>query len=232
MTPDNDDTPTVPSEFGDALLKRAAELDSGSADSVSLEHLRQAAIEAGIDATAFDRALTELRGAGATAFAEPQDHQASATRARARRRSWFGWRTVRAAALNVTALLGAWLLLYLFDGVADSWRVDWLTRKLVDPVALSLGAALAYRLRARGAYVLAFGLAMATFAEFVLDWATGRPAVLGFRPHMALMIAGFGAALASTRRGTRPPFTAHTDSTPRAAGNDDDLVRFAVPHAP
>jgi hypothetical protein len=45
----------------DRLLKRASELDMSRSAAVSIEQLRQSAIDAGIDASAFDAALRELR---------------------------------------------------------------------------------------------------------------------------------------------------------------------------
>jgi hypothetical protein len=48
-------------EEADRLLKRAAELDMSLSSAISLEQLRQSAIDAGIDASAFDAALRESR---------------------------------------------------------------------------------------------------------------------------------------------------------------------------
>jgi hypothetical protein len=48
-------------EEADRLLKRAAELDVSRSSAISLEQLRQSAVDAGIDASAFDAALRESR---------------------------------------------------------------------------------------------------------------------------------------------------------------------------
>jgi hypothetical protein len=55
-----DDGPLSPAD-ADRLLKRASELDMTRNAATSIEQLRQAAIDAGIDASAFDAALRELR---------------------------------------------------------------------------------------------------------------------------------------------------------------------------
>ena len=52
----------VPTQVGERLLARAAELDAALKGGTQLATLRAAALEAGISASAFETALEELRG--------------------------------------------------------------------------------------------------------------------------------------------------------------------------
>jgi len=161
----------VPDATAQNLLARAAELD---ADGPSLTQLRQAAIEAGISASAFDAAVAEWRAAGLRV--------AAPTSAARPPGSWVG--------RNALALATGWVAAF---GLAAAERLagaPWLVHKLSDPLGLAIGAAVALRLRARTANVVLVGLALSQTTEFLMDWFSGAPAVQGFGAHMALMTAG------------------------------------------
>jgi hypothetical protein len=72
-------------------------------------------------------------------------------------------------------------------------------RKLFDPVALGLGAAVAARFGVRPVALLLSGFAVATGAEFAMDLWTGQPAIRGVAPHVALLLAGLGGVLLGAR---------------------------------
>lgn len=59
MTTPNDPSNRIPEERVSAILKRAAELDRKVQESVELDAIRAAAVEAGISLSAVDRALEE-----------------------------------------------------------------------------------------------------------------------------------------------------------------------------
>jgi hypothetical protein len=158
------------------LLARAAELDAQLGAPVPLERLRLAAHEAGLSAAAFDAALAELRAAGPDPVRESNN-------------TWP--RIARYAA----ALVGAGTLVVGGAMILNDSNADWLVRKLFDPLALGLGAALAMRFRARPFAMVLGGLAVATGAEFLMDMRAGEPAIRGAAPHFALLIAGIGGVL-------------------------------------
>jgi hypothetical protein len=56
-----DDSERLPADAAHRLLARASELEAASTNEITLAELREAAREAGIPATAFEEALTELR---------------------------------------------------------------------------------------------------------------------------------------------------------------------------
>lgn len=220
----------------DHVLQRAAELDAIGANSLTVAAVREAAIEAGIDPAAFDQAVADVVRASAPS-AGPPEVAASAAMPRgshvaSRLRALVRWPMVTSVARNAAALVGAYLVLVALAGVANGLDIDWLARKFVDPMALATGALLAYRRRARGAYVLTLGLAVATLVEFTLDVAVGAPAVRGFRPHMVLIVAGLVAAFATTHGGTRLPLPAKRDDVPGARDKIHDVKLMQLsPHS-
>lgn len=153
------------------LLERATALD---VEGPTLAQLRQAAVEAGISPAAFDAAVAEWR-------AVPPAAKSSA-------RAKWAERVLR----NTTGLAVGWLSV---AGLAVAQRIlgaPWLVHKLSDPIGLTIGALIAARLRARTASVVLGGLAVAQGAEFLLDVASGSPAIHGSGAHIALMMAGVG----------------------------------------
>jgi hypothetical protein len=188
------DPERITSETARRLLERASDFDE---QELTLTQLREAALEAGISAEAFDAAVAEWRQ-GASVAPAPPVARTFATR----------WRSPMLR--NLGALAAAYASLGLLVALCNLAEVPWLVRKLADPVGLALGLIIALRLRARPAAILIGGLSAATMVEFLLDLASGAPAIHGFRPHMALMIAGVaGAALfAMVRRRTSGPGSA------------------------
>jgi hypothetical protein len=74
MTHAHDSSNRIPEERVSAILKRAAELDRRVQESVELDAIRAAAVEAGISLSAVDRALEEYAAAmvAASQMAPPQ----------------------------------------------------------------------------------------------------------------------------------------------------------------
>ena len=62
MTTSTSPTDVVSARIARDVLARAAALDAARAEGVSVAHLREAAVEAGIAPAAVDRALSEVRG--------------------------------------------------------------------------------------------------------------------------------------------------------------------------
>ena len=62
MTTPTDPSNRIPEERVSAILKRAAELDRKVQESVELDAIRAAAVEAGISLSAVDRALPHADG--------------------------------------------------------------------------------------------------------------------------------------------------------------------------
>jgi hypothetical protein len=167
------DRDRVTEEIARQLLTRAATLDS---DGRQLTQLRDAAIEAGISGDAFDQAVREWR-AGPTA--PPA-------------RTWK-----EAVLRNLAAFAGGYAALLTFSTFDRLLAVPSLVHKLTDPVGLLVGVVVATKLRARTATILMGGLAVSQSVEFLMDLLAGAPAIRGFYPHIALMIAGVGGVAAS-----------------------------------
>ena len=176
------------------LLERAAELDQ---DSLTLQQLREAAVEAGISAAAFDQAVHEWRHTMPVASAVSRPVTVAA-------------RLLR----NFAALASGWAALLGLSAIDRLFAVPWLVHKLTDPLGLAVGAAIAVKLRVRTATAVLGGLAVSQTAEYLLDFISGAPAIHGFAPHVAVMLAGIaGVAVGQhfSRRGSR-----HGPSTPFA----------------
>lgn len=197
--------PSLPEAEAQRVLARAAEIDAHGGPSVPLERLRLAALEAGLTPAAFEAALNEVRNA----------RQAPPT-------ATTPWpRLARYAA----AVVGTGVVLVTGATILNPVESAWLVRKLLDPVALGLGAALAMRFRVRPLAILLGGLAVATGAEFLMDLWAGQPAIRGAEPHFGLMIAGVAGVLLGSllRRSPRDPevqpdavaATARTSTPPR-----------------
>ena len=187
------------------LLERAAQLDQ---DSLTLQQLREAAIEAGISAAAFDQAVREWRRSAPLS--------SSVTRPL----------SVRTRLLrNAGALASGWVALAGLSAINRLFAVPWLVHKLTDPVGLAVGAAIALKLRARTATAVLGGLAVSQTAEYLLDFVSGAPALHGFAPHMALMIAGIaGVAMGQyfwhKGSGGRPGLSQQSAGSTSSASHD------------
>lgn len=189
--------PSLPESEAQRVLARAAEIDAHGGPSVPLERLRLAALEAGLSPEAFEAALTEVRDARP---APP--------------RTVNPWPRL---ARYTGAIVGTGIVLVAGAAVLNPVESAWLVRKLLDPVALGIGAALAMRFKVRPLALVLGGLAVATGAEFLMDLWAGQPAIRGAEPHFGLMIAGVaGVWLGSLLR-----------RTPR----DPDALPAAVPQA-
>ncbi len=167
--------PSLPESEAQRVLARAAELDAHGGPRVPLERLRLAALEAGLSAEAFDAALTEVRDARSA----PQKSDTSWPR----------------LARYTAAIVGTGVVLVAGAAVLNPVESAWLVRKLLDPVALGIGAALAMRFKVRPLALVLGGLAVATGAEFLMDLWAGQPAIRGAEPHFGLMIAGVAGVL-------------------------------------
>jgi len=181
------DAERVADETARRLLARATALEI---DGPTLAQLRQAAAEAGISHTAFDAAVAEWRA------------DSLSRKARSTTRTWTE-RGLR----NVAALAVGWLAVAVLAIAQQMVGAPWLVHKFTDPAGMAIGAFVASRLRARTATVVMGGLAVSQGAEFLMDLASGRPAIHGLGAHWALMIAGVaGVALGRAvwgRRGGR-----------------------------
>ena len=177
----------VSDELARLLLERATVLDQSG---LTLDHLRQAAAEAGISVSAFDDAVDEWRHANSF------DGQLS-------QRSW-----PTQVLCNVAAGVVGWAALGTLVGVATLMGAPGLSVKLSEPVGLAMGAILAARLRARTALIVLSGLTLSQGAEVLMDALAGKPAVHGAVAHVALMLTGVigvwvGATLSRKSGGSR-----------------------------
>ena len=167
--------PSLSESEAQRVLARAAEIDAQGGPSVPLERLRLAALEAGLTPAAFEAALAEVREARIAPLPPANP-----------------WpRLARYAG----AIVGTGVVLVAGASVLNDVESAWLVRKLLDPVALGLGAALAMRFKVRPLAILLGGLAVATGAEFLMDMWAGQPAIRGAEPHFGLMIAGVAGVL-------------------------------------
>jgi hypothetical protein len=190
--------PSLPEAEAQRVLARAAELDAQTGPRVPLERLRLAALEAGLSPEAFEAALTEVREA------QPAPSKPD--------RAWPLF------ARCTGAIVGSGIVLVAGASILNPTESAWLVRKLLDPVALSIGAALAMRFKVRPLALVLGGLAVATGAEFLMDLWAGRPAIRGAEPHFGLMIAAIaGVTLGSLLRRSPRDSDALTDKVARPA---------------
>ncbi len=128
----------------------------------------------------------------------------------------------------VGPVLGAAVVLVGGAMILNGSTATWLVRKLLDPVALGVGAAIAARLRVRPLALALAGFAVATGAEFLMDFWAGVPAVRGAEAHFALIIAGIGGVLLGARFGRTPrvetPMPAPAASAPDRGEADESVV--------
>jgi len=164
------DAERVTDETARRLLERATALEG---DGPTLAQLREAAAEAGISHSAFDAAVAEWRKDSLIRESRPT------------LRTWTE-RVLR----NVSAFAGGWLAVAGMAIAQQAVGAPWLVHKFTDSAGMAIGAFVASRLRARTATVVMGGLAVSQGAEFLMDLASGEPAIHGFWAHWALMIAG------------------------------------------
>lgn len=109
------------------------------------------------------------------------------------------------------AMLGTGVMLVIGAAILNDVESAWLVRKLLDPVSLGVGAAIALRFKVRPLALVLGGLSVATGAEFFMDVWAGRPAIRGAAPHFGLMIAGVAGVLPGSlvRRSPRGPDAQH-----------------------
>jgi hypothetical protein len=195
--------PSLPESEAQLVLARAAEIDAQSGPSVPLERLRLAALEAGLTPAAFEAALAEVRNARVAPQPTPGE-----------------WPRL---APYVGAIVGTGIVVVAGASVLNSVESAWFVRKLLDPVALGLGAALAMRFNVRPLAMLFGGLAVATGAEFLMDLWVGQPAIRGAAPHFGLMIAGVAGVLLGARLRREP---GGQDAQPDTA---EEPVRASTP---
>lgn len=189
------------------LLERAASLD---ADGLTLDQLRDAATEAGISSAAFDAAVAEWRAAPRAQWATQR-----------RRRLTDGF--IR----NAIALAGGWAAMAVLALPQVLFATPWVLHKLTDPLGLAVGALIAVRLRARTATVVLGGIAVSQGAEFLMDLASGAPAIHGAGAHFALMIAGIAGVALGARFVRQSPDQRDAQPIGREAATTPSDERFS-----
>ena len=170
----------IPEAIAQRILDRAAAID---VDAVSLEELRQAAIEAGISGESFDIAVAEWQTR--PVFVEPLPIKRS---------------IMDSVVRNAASFVGGWLASALLISLQNGLGAPWQLQKMSEPIGMGIGVLLALKLRARVATVVLAGLTISQGTEFLLDLTTGRPAVHGFWPHISLMVVGIAGAAIVTHR--------------------------------
>ena len=209
------DNPASPSlglteEQAHRLLARAVALDAQRRDAVSLVDLRAAAVEAGIDPRAFDRAVAEV-GVDAREAMTPLVLPSR-------------WAPVVA---NLKAAFAFWVALTLLTRVDRLFPADWTVRAVFDILALGIGVWFAFRFRARLAQVVLGGFSVALISLFVIRLAFGIDAAQGGPTHFAVLLAGLlGVSVTAlsvhlTRRGTGLTPTIAAPANVRSADIND-----------
>ena len=199
------------------FLARAVALDAVRGSEVTIEQVRVAALEAGVDAGAITTALDELRV------------QLLREQRSSRQRVPSGllhrlWRRVigaeegptdavtvwNAIAANVVAFAAFWTLLGVGMSAARSLQAPWQVSHAVAIAANLLGVGIAVRLRARTVAMLLAVTAAAQAAEYPIQLLFGIDQVQGGATKWAMMIASalgliLGALLMRTRRPSSVP---------------------------
>lgn len=106
----------IPEDRIPAILARAAELDRDRRESITVEAIRNAALDAGISPAAVDAALEEYAARGEVSTTPAPDHQ--------ERKSWFRrpanlFRRAAAALKSPLKLGGAFVLMGLTAGMGE-----------------------------------------------------------------------------------------------------------------
>jgi hypothetical protein len=208
----NDSTapsPSLTEEQAHQLLARAVALDAQHRDAVALVELRAAAIEAGIDPIAFDRAAAELGPDACVPTVRPP-----VTPSR--------WAPVAA---NLKAAFAFWVALTILTRLGHLLPPDWTVSAARNILAAGIGVWFAFRLRARVAQIALGGLSVALISLLVIHLIFGIDAAQGGPTYFAVLMAGLlGVAVAAlsgtmTRRGR--------DSTPANGESARVLTRSA-----
>lgn len=186
-TPDH-----LPEESWQRILARAAELDAREGATLPVGELRRAALEAGISATAFDRALEELP-------AEPRAPKAGLLHAIAR----------------PAVTLGAfWGSLAILARAAFFMGAGWQVRAGVNLVALAIGIAVGRRIGARRTAIYLLGVAASQGALLLVRLVWGAASAQGTAINWLALAAGVGGAMLATMR--MPTETAMPPAGPTA----------------
>jgi hypothetical protein len=128
------------------------------------------------------------------------------------------------------ALASGWIAVAALAIAQRLVAAPWLIHKLTDPVGLAIGAMVAARLRAGTAKIILGGLAVSQGTEFLMDLASGTPAIHGSGAHIALMIAGvagvaIGGSLWGRATGAKPNAPKTTE---RSVPEDDAPISPSV----
>jgi hypothetical protein len=156
------------------LLARAVALDAQRQDAVSLAELRAAAIEAGIDPMAFDRAVTEL---GPDVWVPASPSQVKPSR----------WAPVVA---NIKAAFAFWVTLTILTRMGHLLPADWTVSAVRNILAVGIGVWFAFRFRAKVAQIALAGLSVALISLFVIHLIFGNDAAQGGPTQFAVLLAG------------------------------------------
>jgi hypothetical protein len=178
-------SPGLTEEQAHRLLARAVALDAQRRAAVSLVELRAAAIEAGIDPIAFDRAAAELGpDTGVSALPPPL------VRSR--------WASVVA---NIKAAFAFWVALTILTRLGHLLPPEWTLSAVRNILAVGIGVWFAFRFRARVAQVALAGLSVALISLFVIHLIYGNNAAQGGPTQFAVLLAGLlGVAVTALSR--------------------------------
>lgn len=212
------------SEQAHRFLARAVALDAVRGNEVTIEQVRAAALEAGVDAGAITTALDELREQLRREQRDSRERVPSGLLHRLWRRGIGAeegptdaasvWNAIVA---NVVAFAAFWALLGVGMSAARSLQAPWQMSHAVAIAANLLGVGIAVRLRARTVAVLLAVTAAAQAAEYPIQLLFGIEQVQGGATKWAMMIAsalglGLGALLVRTRRPSSVPPAATAES--------------------
>lgn len=175
-------SPGLTEEQAHQLLARAVALDSQRRDAVSLVELRAAAIEAGIDPMAFDRAAAELGSDAGVQTVRP-----AVTPSR--------WASVAA---NLKAAFAFWVALTILTRLGHLLSPDWTVSAVRNILAAGIGVWFAFRFRAKVAQIALGGLSVALISLFAIHLIFGLDAARGGPTYFAVILAGLlGVAVAA-----------------------------------
>lgn len=195
------------------MLARAIALDAQRRDAVSLVDLRAAAVEAGIDLIAFDRAVAEL---GPDARVPTSPPRAMPSR----------WAPVVA---NLKAAFAFWVTLTILTRVGHLLPPDWTVSAVRNIVAVGIGLGFAFRFRATVAQVVLGGMAAALVSLFVIRLIFGMGAAQGGPTHFAVLLAGLLGVVATAVSGRLTRQGQGTPPAHRSAANAPAVGGAQVP---
>jgi hypothetical protein len=167
---------SISEEQAHRLLARAVALDSQHRDAVSLADLRSAAIEAGIDASAFDRAASEVMPVVET------------TSTRLSR-----WAPLVS---NLKAAFAFWVVLTILARLGRLVSTEWAVASIRDVLACGIGVGFAFRFQARVVQLALTGIGVSVLSLLVVNLLFGIQSTQGGGSRFAAIGAGVLGSLA------------------------------------